>query len=224
MIIVGLLCLVIGIVSAATGFDIETQGGSTSFTIGMDASDCGHSVYIEQSATCLEGNWMDSDDNGTPSITYQIGNNPVQYVDISCRPALTSDESFEGSHDPPIRGVGTMNAMDDPAYTCAGCPACTDTSHCSDPQNQFCRPRCKLAGQYQVNCGSRCWVIDTCEELGEAAGGFMAMIGLVMVMAVLLAVGDLLLCIACCCCCQGPDKPAGPPVQGMVVGQPVGSA
>lgn len=228
LIITGVLCLVIGIVSAATGFDIETQGGSTSFTISMTGSDMGHIVYIAQDAPCTDSfdfSFGDSFTEATnPEVTYSYGG-ITETLSISCGtiyPPGAEPETFEGSHDPPIRRVGSMSAMGEYEN-----PTCTDTSHCenSDTTNEYstCSGACN--GEYQISCSTNCWVMDASEEFAEAAGGFMAMIGLVMVMAILLGVGNCLLCIACCCCCQGPDlKPGGGPVQGMVVGQPVGSA
>lgn len=233
MMIAGLICFLAGYLSAAAGFDIETQGGSTSFTISMSGSDVGHTVYIAQSATCTPGNWMDDNDNGDPRVRYQWSGAtsgvapPSEVLDISCGmvDTDTNPESFENSHDPPIRSVGVMNALTDPTDD-----VCQDTSHCSSDDgtvDEWCIPRCRsLDGDYEISCGSACWVVDAGEEFGEAVGGIMAMMGLLAVMAILLGVGDLLLCIACCCCCQGPDKVpgGGGPVQGMVVGQPVGSA
>lgn len=227
MMIIGLICVLAGYLAAASGFDIETQGGSTSFTISMSGSDLGHSIYIAQDAACTDSDW--SGDGGNPRITssFSGGTTSVEVADISCGLVDTNPESFEGSHDPPIRSVGVFRAHDDPTDD-RNAGGCQDTSHCNtDDVNSYCIPQCRtLEGNYEISCGSACWVVDAGEELGEAAGGIMAMMGLLIVCFILLGVGDLLLCIACCCCCQGPDKVpgGGGPVQGMVVGQPVGSA
>jgi len=226
MMIIGLICVLAGYLAAASGFDIETQGGSTSFTISMSGSDFGHSVYIAQDAACTSYSYYPAAD-ASPRITssFSGGTTSVEVLELQCGMVNADPESFEGSHDPPIRSVGVFRAHDDPTDDPLSSTGCQDTSHCNEG-DAYCSPQCRtLDGNYEISCGSACWVVDAGEELGEAAGGIMAMFGLLVVCFILLGVGDLLLCIACCCCCQGPDKvPGGGPVQGMVVGQPVGSA
>jgi len=207
-------------VSAATGFDIEMQGGSTSFTISMKGGDLGHTVYIAQSASCTDtnvfsiGNAIAND----PMITYSFASQ-TETLDISCELISPDSEHFENSHDPPIRSVGTLHAISQNSDA----HQCTDTSHCTESGDEYsvCTGACN--GDYQISCSTTCWILDAGEELGEAAAGLMGMLALVVVMNLLVGIGNLLLCIACCCCCQGPDKPAGSPVQGMVVGQSVAS-
>jgi len=219
--IIGVLCYVIALGSAASGFDIETQGGSRSFTISMAGGDLGHGVYIAQSASCTSTDLFEIGNAATndPLITYSNGDQS-ETLSIQCSPiGPDSEETFENSHDPPIRSVGTMGAISQNSNG-----QCTDTSHCpdSDSGDESCTGACN--GIYQISCSTDCWVIDAGEELGEAVAGAVGALLLMVVMALLLGIGGILLCVACCCCCQGPDKPAGPPVQGMVVGQPVASA
>jgi len=230
MIIAGFICLAIGFAVADSSFDIDTQGGSQSFNIEMTATDAwGHDVYIAQTADCTSDDFWIDNENPTPRVTYS-NSGQTSVMSVNCGTIWEGEETFENSHDPPIRLVGSMTAVDDP--NSEGYPnACTSTAHCNcatDPDGiscEYCVAGCeKLSGTYAITCSSPCWVIDNGALLGQVGGGLMAMVGLMAIMAILLGVGDLLLCIACCCCCQGPDKGAGPPVQGMVVGQPVGSA
>jgi len=236
MIIAGFIILAIGFAVADSGFDVETEGGSQSFNIEMSGNQL--AVYIAETADCIDdaGYSWDGDyslddstrpSNPTPLITFSMAGQ-TQVVHVSCSIIISASdgyESWENTHDPPLRQVGSMTAPDDP--NSEGYPDdCTSRAHCEDPNDEvFCIPQCdKLIGTCAVICTTNCWVFDSYGHAVEAVGGFFAMLGLVLVMAVLLGVGDLLLCIACCVCCQGPDKGAGPPVQGMVVGQPVGSA
>merc|ERR1711935_966657 len=173
--------------------------------IEMGTNDLGHTIYIEQSASCTDDDFF-STGVSDPLVTYSTAGQS-NTMSVRCGTFVAGAESFESSHDPPIRSAGSINAFDDPN-------AAPNEDHCTadDRANGMCFARtAKLAGTYTISCSTNCWSVDVGEELGEAAGGIMAMIGLVLVMAVLLGVGDLLLCIACCCCCQGPDKPSGPP-------------
>lgn len=217
--VIGLIVFIIAHVSAAAGFDVETQGGSTSFTLTLTGtdSDLGHTVYVRVSENCEEQGFFDLASPTWDAVHSPTGTEASMHK--HCGMINTDAENnWEAAHDPPLRSVGTFNKADDQSN-------CGNTDHCSadDVANNMCFERClKLAGAYQVTCSTQCWVVDVGEEIGEAIGGIMAAIGLFIVMIILLLVGGILLCVACCCCCQGPDKGAQqPPVQGQVIGQPV---
>jgi len=218
-----ILLIVAGIVflsahlSAEAGFDVETMGGGRSNRITVETNDL-HGVYIRQSDTCESGNLF-GDEPSNPTVTVQhVATSTEDDPYVSCGSVCTDSEScWEAEHDPPLRSVGSFSPIDDP-NDCS-MDYC-DSDYCSE-SNPPCR---KLHGAYTVTCSTDCWMVDLGEELAEAVGGIMGAIVMLVVVIILAIVGSILCCVACCCCCQGPDKGAPPPVQGQVVGQPVGSA
>lgn len=213
--VIGGIVFIAAHVSVAAGFDIETQGGSGSFRVDV-GTDSWHGVYIRASDACEEE--MFSLATPTISIVHAASNTDTSFGGNCGMINTNADENWEAAHDPPLRSVGSFTPADDDND-------CGHTDHCSpdDEANGMCFPQCrKLHGAYQVTCSTDCWVVDLGEEIGEAIGGIMGAIALLIVMAICLIAGTILLCVACCCCCQGPDQPkGGPPVQGAVIGQPV---
>jgi len=201
--IVGVIIVIAGTIGTAASFDIETQGGSTSFSLEMSGgSGSLYSVYVRSSYDC-DANPVDV------TVEHSSGADGTHYE--SCR-ALPMDESesWEKSHDPPLRYAGFFSQASE--------------NDCGRVDENGAE-QCALAGTYRITCSTQCWVVDSLEEVGEAIGGLMAAFGLLIASVIVFCVGAILCFVACCCCCQGPDKGAAPPpVQGMVVGQPVGSA
>jgi len=62
-----------------------------------------------------------------------------------------------------------------------------------------------VVGVYTVKNtdGTKVWVVNIGEELGEAVGGIFAAMGIMVVGIILLAVGSILACVGCCCMCMG---------------------
>ena len=57
----------------------------------------------------------------------------------------------------------------------------------------------KVYGDYTISSSVPVWVVDSGEELGEAVGGIMAMLGLFVVAVVIFVVSCILCCVGCCC-------------------------
>jgi len=81
----------------------------------------------------------------------------------------------------------------------------------------------KQYGNYQVTSPTPLWVRDLGAEIGEAASGIVAMLGLFIVGVVVFIISCILCCVGCCCMSSGKTQvqvvAAGP--GGQVVGQPV---
>jgi len=219
LIVVGGIVILASYLGASASFDIETTGGGNSVQVNLDNEDCGHSLYIRASDPC-EGDWFSMT---TPTISaVHVATGTAADVSGGCSAIETDSEvHWEAAHDPPLRGVGSFSAADDPNSPC------DSTAHCDndDHANGWCTPRCrKLTGSYQVTSSTSIWVLDACEELAEALTGIAAIIIMVYVCVAIFLVGGIFFCVACCCCCQGPDQPKVPPPQGQVIGQPVAVA
>lgn len=202
-VIVGVIIAIAGTVGAAASLDMETQGGQMSFSIQMPHQGSfapAYIVYVRADYDC--------DTTPVVSTAVQSPTGAQGTWTERCRSARTDEDSWEASHEPPLRSAGTLYQATDSAC---------------DPEIET--EGCLITGSYRITCSTNCWVWDSMEEVTEAVGGLMAAMGMFVIVVILNLVGALLCCIACCCCCQGPDKGASPPpVQGMVVGQPVGSA
>jgi len=202
LVIVGVIIAIAGTVGAAASFDMETQGGQRSFSVQMmqQGRSFPFSVYVRADYDC----------DTTPLVATAVQSPTGASGNFfeNCRAANTHEDAWDASHEPPLRFAGSLSQATEVA-----CDPDVETDGCS------------ITGSYTVTCSTNCWVLDTLEEATEAVGGLMAAMGMFVIVVILNLVGALLCCIACCCCCQGPDKDASPPpVQGMVVGQPVGSA
>jgi hypothetical protein len=221
LLIVGGIVFLSAHLSAEAGFDIETMGGSQSFTVSVEADDW-HGLYIRASAPCEEGNIFDASVLSDPviTVTHQSSNTNAGFT-VSCGLISTDPEtSWEADHDPPLRSVGSFMPAED-SNDCG-------EQHCSqdDIANDMCyNPCAKLHGTYRITCSTDCWAVDLGEEIAEAIGGIMGAMVMLIVVVILLLAGAIVCCVACCCCCKGPDDKGAPQtVQGQVVGQPVGSA
>lgn len=219
--VIGGILLIAALTSTAAGFDIETTGGSSSFTVNMD-SDCNYGLYIRASDTC-EGSYPVT----TPmlSVSHVASGTMSLPAPNSCGMIYTDSESnWEAAHDPALREVGSFSAVDDPLD-------CGHTDHCTQQELEtgqgLCIPQCRtLMGPYRVTSSTNVWAVDWCEELGEALGGLVGGFILMVIGGLMGCIGSTFCLVACCCCCQGPDQPKYPPpaVQGQVVGQPVAMA
>jgi hypothetical protein len=204
--------------SAEAGFDMETMGGTRSFSVDVEADDW-HGLYIRASDNCEAENMIQASD---PIITVtHTASQTNAAFSVSCGFISTDPEtSWEADHDPPLRSVGSFFPAEDQS-DCG-------QQHCSQDEiaNDMCyNPCAKLHGRYSITCSTDCWAVDLGEEIAEAIGGIMGMLVLLVVVIILLIVGTVVCCVACCCCCKGPDDKGAPQaVQGQVVGQPVGSA
>lgn len=224
--IIGVIVFASAWFAVDSGTDIEFAGGSRSFRYNVESA-TSFSLYIKQSYDCVDDYLADPDPQ--ISITYVATGETVSAAH-RCGTISMEEDYFENTHDPPVRNVGFFSAADDNSR------ACDDTDHCTPEQiaggtdengmTLTCYPVCyKQFGDYQITASTEVWVVDALEEFAEAVGGLFAAMGLIILMVVFFLIGTILMFVACCCCCQGPDKQAaGPPVQGMVVGQPVASA
>merc|ERR1719401_2489854 len=63
----------------------------------------------------------------------------------------------------------------------------------------------KVYGDYVITSTHPIWVVDSGEEIGEAVGGIMAMLGVFVIAIIVFIVSCILCCVGCCC--MGKDQP-----------------
>merc|ERR1712217_645532 len=69
-----------------------------------------------------------------------------------------------------------------------------------------------VAGDYMITSSSAdIWVVDWCAEIGEAIGGILASLGLVVIAGIVFLISSILCCVGCCCC--GPEKGSRRPAE-----------
>jgi hypothetical protein len=186
-----------------SGLSVELEGGSTSFT--YDAGESTsifsdmHDIYIANSETCLS---LYTSEPSSPGVTIvHVETDIPAIVTYTCSPQSTADGNFEESHDPPLRRLGSFSRADDPTD-----PTMNEygSCHVEGEPNTFTTCR-KLSGDYRVTADVNVWMVNPGQEMGEAAGGLLAGLGIALCAYVCFIASFILWCVACCCCCQGPD-------------------
>jgi len=168
--------IVIGAIATASasfdvGFEIEKKS-SGSVTV-----QSGHSnvwkfeVYISQSDWESKSKCNTIHAGVTITGCTSTDNAPIIFMNQCSDTSSTVDGTWQKGNDPPLRRLGSFPGR----------------LQSLDP------------GTCTITSGKELWVVDAAEEVGEAVGGIMAAIGLVMVGVVVALIGSILCCVGCCC-------------------------